>query len=112
MTDLKTRLSLAATAWCVAHADQEGAPAPASRLARAAGYDDGEFFEKLPTARRGPSTNTLEKFARFLADPANWPEGEVGDEAKTFAHAVGVSPADGAASAGKAGAISPSERAA
>ena len=90
MIDLKTRLSLAADAWCVAHADEEGSPAPASRLARAAGYDDGDFFERLPNTRRGPSTNTLERFARFLADPVNWPEGKVADEAKGLAHVVGV----------------------
>lgn len=101
MIDLKTRLSLAADAWCVAHADEEGSPAPASRLARAAGYDDGDFFERLPNTRRGPSTNTLERFARFLADPVNWPEGKVADEAKGLAHVVGVTAPAASLSAGQ-----------
>lgn len=101
MIDLKTRLAKAADAWCAAHADEEGVAAPASRLARAAGYDDGEFFQNLPRSRRGPSTNTLEKFARFLIDPTHWPEGEVADEAKALAHVVGVSAPAPALSAGQ-----------
>lgn len=100
MTDLKTRLSLAAESWCAAHADENGVPAPASRLARAAGYDDGQFFKNLPSSKRGPSTDTLEKFARFLVNPANWPEGKVADEAKALGHVPVVSVPAPTASAG------------
>lgn len=42
----------------------------------------------------------LEQFARFLADPANWPDGMVAEEARTLAHVCGVSAADSASSAG------------
>jgi hypothetical protein len=34
---------------------------------------------------------TLEKFAAYLADPANWPGGEVPQEAIDLAHVVGIS---------------------
>lgn len=53
--------------------------------------NDTAFFTNLARMRRGPSTDTLEKFARFLADPASWPDGVVADEAKALAHVVGVS---------------------
>ncbi|MBX7496788.1 hypothetical protein K3172_13055 [Qipengyuania sp. 6B39] len=93
MIDLKTRLAEAAQIWCTAHAAAEGKEVPLSRLSKAIGYD-GKFFDTLPTMRRGPSTDTLEKFARFLADPANWPDGTVAEEAKALAHVCGVSAAD------------------
>ncbi len=68
--------------------------------------NDTAFFTNLAKMRRGPSTDTLEKFARFLADAANWPEGEVAEEAKALAHVVGVSPVDAVQSAGKINEIS------
>lgn len=104
MLDLKSRLALAAEAWARAHADEAGEPAPLSRLSKPLA-GDGKFFDNLPAMRRGPSTDTLEKFARFLADPANWPDGKVAAEAAALAHVVGVLPAaaapgDGGDSAG------------
>lgn len=62
--------------------------------------NDTAFFTNLAKMRRGPSTDTLEKFARFLSDAANWPDGKVAEEAKALAHVVGVSPVDAMASAG------------
>jgi len=104
--DLKTRLSMCADVWCTAHADDGGDPAPLSRLSKRV-MDDGKFFENLGTMRRGPSTDTLEKFARYLIDPVNWPEGKVAQEAVELAHVVGVTPEAAPASAIKAGANSP-----
>ncbi|MGX7926486.1 hypothetical protein ACWPMX_07920 [Tsuneonella sp. HG094] len=60
-----------------------------SRLGKRA-INDGAFFDRI--GDRGPTTATLEKLAAFLADPANWPEGEVPQEAIELAHVVGVSP--------------------
>lgn len=107
MIDLKTRLASAANAWCRACSIEAGDCVPLSRLSKPI-MGDGKFFDGLQDMRRGPSTDTLEKFARFLADPANWPDGVVAEEAKAFAHVVGVSaPADVAAE-GTDGEVSPS----
>lgn len=61
-----------------------------SRLALHVVNDRG-FFTRLETQVQGVTTATLEKFAAFLADPANWPEGLVPQEALDLAHVVGVS---------------------
>lgn len=106
MIDLKTRLASAAHAWGHSCTAAEGEPVPLSRLSKRV-MDDGKFFENLASMRRGPSTDTLEKFARFLADPANWPDGAVAEEAKALAHVVGVCPGNAIPSAGKADGISP-----
>lgn len=58
----------------------------------------GSFFERLDSPGAGTTTATLEKFARYLSDPVNWPEGEVPEEVCRFAHAVGISAAACAAS--------------
>lgn len=95
MPDLRSQLLDAADAWCDAH------EAPRSRLGKAVA-SDGAFFDRVDERDVLPCTvATLEKFARFLADPANWPEGEVADEAKALAHVVGVSAAAGELSAGQ-----------
>lgn len=67
--------------------------------------NDGAFFDRM--GERGPTTATLEKFAQFLADPANWPEGAVPEEARAFAHVCGVSADAAVPSAGNAGEGSP-----
>lgn len=103
--DLKTRLAETADAWCAAWGRAEQAPVPLSRLSKRV-MDDGKFFENLSDMRRGPSTDTLEKFARFLADPANWPEGAVAEEARALAHVVGVSLIPAEPSAGNEGELS------
>lgn len=90
---LTDRLRAAAGQWVSAN------EASLARLGRLV-VNDGAFFTKLDTMPRGPSTDTLEKFARFLADPANWPDGAVAEEARALAHVVGVSLPDAAGSAG------------
>lgn len=97
---LDDRLRIACTAWCVANDAKPG------RLGRLA-INDGGFFtrlEKNPCA--STTTATLGKFAQFLVDAANWPEGKVAEEAKALAHVVGVSPVDAVQSAGKIDEIS------
>ncbi|WP_370179937.1 hypothetical protein [Alteriqipengyuania sp.] len=105
MIDLKTRLSLCAEAWATAHTDDGGERAPLSRLSKRV-MDDGKFFDNLGAMRRGPSTDTLEKFARYLIDPANWPEGRVASEAVELAHVVGVTLPASDVSAGLSGDLS------
>ena len=56
----------------------------------------GSFFERLDSPGAGTTTATLEKFARFLIEADNWPEGDVPQEVARFAHAVGISAAAGA----------------
>lgn len=96
---LLERLERAAAAWASAH------DASLAKLARTVVNDTG-FFTRI--AQRGTSvtTATLEKFAAFLADPANWPEGCVPQEAVDLAHVTGVSPAGPALSPGKSGDVS------
>ena len=53
--------------------------------------NDGGFFTRLESAAQGTTTATLEKFAVFLGDPGNWPEGNVPQEAVDLAHRVGIS---------------------
>ena len=100
MPDLRSKLKAAASAWCKAH------DAPSSRLGKAVA-SDAAFFDRVEGRDVLPCTvATLEKFARFLADAANWPEGVVAEEAKALAHVVGVSPVDAVQSAGKIDEIS------
>lgn len=103
--DLKSRLVQCAEAWAAAHA-RDGQPAPLSRLGKAVA-GDANFFERV-AAGGGVNVATLEKFARHLADPANWPGGEVPEEARAFAHVTGVSAAEAAPSPGKPLGNSPS----
>lgn len=62
--------------------------------------NDGGFFSRLQTQVQGVTTATLEKFAGFLVDPANWPEGAVPQEAIDLAHVTGITPASLALSRG------------
>ena len=110
--DLKTRLARSADAWCASWSLADGADVPLSRLSKRV-VDDGKFFDNLPVMRRGPSTDTLEKFAAFLVDTANWPEGfDIPAEVIAFGHAVGVSAPAPAPATGHAGELSGQERAA
>jgi hypothetical protein len=68
--------------------------------------NDGGFFARIESGA-APTTTTLEKFASYLGDAGNWPEGIVPDEVAAFVHVTGVTPERVAASAGKAGDISP-----
>lgn len=67
----------------------------------------GGTLDRLRDTSNSVTDATLEKFARFLADPANWPDREVPEEAKAFAHRVGVTVEPASASPGKAGDITP-----
>lgn len=84
--------------WCAAHTPE---PAPLARLGRLA-VGDGGFFTRLPKQTKGATTDTLERFAAFLLDPANWPGGGVPQEARDLGHRCGVSLSVAALSAGKA----------
>lgn len=107
------RLKASAASWVEI---SSGSPA---RLGREV-VNDGGFFTRLESQPQGTTTATLEKFARFLIDPANWPEGAVIPAHVTaFAHAVGISTpfvahatGDLAAMSGAAGAQAERERAA
>lgn len=85
---LRDRLLLAADAWCAATGRSVGALS--SVVANHA-----QTLQRL----RDPSNNvtdaTIEKFAAFLSDPANWPEGAVSQEAIDLAHRVGVTIPEG-----------------
>lgn len=80
---LRDTLLLAAERWALATGRSTGALS--SVVA-----NNGRALERL----RNPSTSvtdaTLEKFACYLADAANWPEGAVPQEAVDLAHRVGV----------------------
>lgn len=80
---LVDHLRQAAWIWVAAH------DASFARLGKSV-VNDGGFFTRLETQVQGTTTATLEKFAAFLADAANWPEGAVPQEAIDLAHRVGV----------------------
>jgi len=61
-----------------------------SALASAVLNDSG-YFARIAVPAPSTTTRTLEKFARFLVDPANWPGGAAPEEVCAFAHAVGIS---------------------
>lgn len=65
--DLIARLHQAAECWCEATGRTLGALS--SRV-----LNHGSFFDRIGTERPSATTDTLRKFAQFLADPANWPE--------------------------------------
>lgn len=77
-----------------------------SRLSRLA-INDAGFFDNLDARPKGPSIDTMTTFARFLADAGNWPEGGVPQEAREFAHVMGVSASAGSPSPGTPGENSP-----
>ncbi|PKB19634.1 hypothetical protein B0I00_1873 [Novosphingobium kunmingense] len=93
------RLMTCAKAWAEAN-DRS-----LSRLATIV-VNDGKFFVRCEEGTANPTAATLERFARFLGEPANWPEGAVPDAVASFVHVVGVSPADGAATTGQADGMS------
>ena len=80
LTDL---LCTVAAIW----ADKSGASL--ARLGRLV-KNDTSFFTRFENARVSTTTATLEAFARFLADPANWPDDGVPQEAIDLAHRVGI----------------------
>lgn len=66
----------------------------------------GSFFERLESPGASTTTVTLEKFARYLGDAANWPDGLVPDEVRAFVHVTGITPEAAAASPGKSADLS------
>lgn len=83
---LPDRLIAAAQLWSAATERSLGALASMV-------VNHGSFFDRLQE-RDSTTTATLQKFARFLGDAANWPEGHgVPADVCAFAHVVGVSSA-------------------
>ena len=82
-----------------------------ARLGRLVVNDNG-FFSRLESPGATTTVATVEKFAAFLVDAGNWPEGVVPNEARGFAHVVGISAPLTAPSAGKGDEVSPAEKAA
>jgi hypothetical protein len=80
---LVDHLRQAARIWVAAH------DASLARLGKSV-VNDGGFFTRLETQVQGTTTATLEKFAAFLTDTGNWPDGAVPQEAIDLAHRVGV----------------------
>ena len=96
---LVDRLRICASVW----ADSTGGSL--ARLGKAV-VNDGGFFTRLETQPQGTTTATLEKFARFLLDPANWPDGAVPREVEAFGHVTGITPDSAPVSRGKGGELS------
>jgi hypothetical protein len=79
---LVERLKAAAQAWVDAN------DASLARLGRLVMNDNG-FFSRIDS-NPVTTTATLERFARYLADAENWPEGKVPAEVGAFLHVTGV----------------------
>lgn len=105
---LKPRERLLASAEAWSHATGRSLGALSSIVS-----NHGSTLERLKNPATGVNDITLEKFARFLVDASNWPEGvEVPAEVIAFGHAVGVSPPCPAPATGQTGELSGRERAA
>ena len=107
---LLDRLRVCAALWADA---QDGSPARLARLV----LNDGGFFTRLESPAASTTTATLERFARFLTDPANWPADEHGKvevprEVVAFGHVTGISAGSDSLSRGTTDAISTREAAA
>lgn len=68
--------------------------------------NDGKTLDRIADPAKSVTDSTLERFARFLADPVNWPEGAVPEEALAFAHVTGVTAPVAGVSAGNRDAVS------
>lgn len=105
MSDLKSRLVRACETWAAAHAAAEAREVPLSRIGkRVAG--DANFFQRIEPSWATCNITTLERFAQFLGDGANWPDGSVPEDVRDFVHVIGVNPPGEALSPGKGGEIS------
>lgn len=91
---LRDRLLLAAEAWSRATGRTSGA---LSSLVS----NHAQTIDRLRDPANKVTDATLEKFAVFLADPANWPDGAVPQDALDLAHVTGVSSAAAGLSSGK-----------
>jgi hypothetical protein len=81
---LIARLHRCATLWTQAH---KAAPGRIGRLV----VNDAGVLPRIARPGASVTTATLEKFAAFLGDAGNWPDGVVPQEAIELAHVVGVS---------------------
>lgn len=95
-------LRTVADAWVLAGTADR---ASLARLGRAV-VNDSSFFTRLENPQASTTTATLERFARFLLDPANWPDGRVVQEAREFAHRLGVTLAPAHLATGQSGDLS------
>ena len=107
---LVDRLRVCAALWAEAN------DATTAKLARLV-INDGGFFTRLDAPGATTTAATLEKFARWLGEPANWPADETGaravpQEVVAFVHVTGVSAVEARASAGKSGDLSTAREAA
>jgi hypothetical protein len=88
------RLHRCTMLWTAAH---DAAPGRIGRLV----VNDAGVLPRISQPGASVTTGTLEKFAVFLADPVNWPGGEVPQEAVDLAHVTGCSSAAANVSPGK-----------
>lgn len=94
-TRLRDRLLCAAEAWSKVTGRTLGA---LSSIVS----NHAQTIERLRDPSNKVTDATLEKFAAYLADAANWPEGAVPQEAIDLAHVTGVTLPCPALSSGKA----------
>jgi len=71
-----------------------------SRLGRLV-VKDSSFFVSRTDAPKGVTTATLERFAEYLIQPANWPDQVAPDVVREFAHVVGITMHHASASIGQ-----------
>ena len=96
---LRDRLLIAAERWSEATGRTLGALSSVVS-------NHAQTIDRLRDPANKVTDATLEKFAAFLADPANWPEGAVPQEAIELAHVTGISAPALLPSAGNAGSVS------
>lgn len=102
---LEERLTDCAARWAEANS------CTTARLGRLVA-NDTSFFTRLARPDASTTIAMASRFARFMADASNWPDGAVPQEAFEFAHVTGISTAPARASAGKAGDMSTGQEAA
>lgn len=98
-TPLIDRLRHCATLWSDANGRTLGA---LSSIV----MNHGSFFDRFIEPGASTTTATLERFARYLGDAANWPDGVVPETVCDFVHVVGVTPAVAAPATGQIGELS------
>lgn len=83
MSDLKSRLIRSCEAWAEAHA------CGLSRIGKLVA-GDANFFRRMERPEANCNVATLERFAQFLADGSNWPNGTIPELVCDFIHVTGV----------------------
>lgn len=77
------RLKSCAALWCEATGRTPGALASIV-------VNHGSFFDRLESPQASTTTATLERFARYLGDAGNWPDGVVPDAVRDFVAVTGI----------------------